>query len=159
MSLKEQILNDMKSAMREKQASKLESIRMLRAAIQRKEVDDQTEIHDEDVLAIVQKMIKQSQDAIKQFTDGDRADLANKEQLHVDNLKVMPQVKVKNDEPFDVILRRFRRSCEKAGIFTEMRRREFYEKPTSVRKRKGAAAKKREMKRASRGRIRTTRLY
>ena len=87
MSLKEQILNDMKSAMREKQASKLESIRMLRAAIQRKEVDDQTEIHDEDVLAIVQKMIKQSQDAIKQFTDGDRADLANKEQLHVDNLK------------------------------------------------------------------------
>ena len=71
----------------------------------------------------------------------------------------MPQVKVKNDEPFDVILRRFRRSCEKAGIFTEMRRREFYEKPTSVRKHKGAAATKREMKRASRGRIRTTRLY
>jgi len=71
----------------------------------------------------------------------------------------MPQVKVKNDEPFDVILRRFRRSCEKAGIFTEMRRREFYEKPTSVRKRKTAAAKKREMKRASRGRIRTNRMY
>ena len=71
----------------------------------------------------------------------------------------MPQVKVKNDEPFDVILRRFRRSCEKAGIFTEMRRREFYEKPTSVRKRKGAAAKKREMKRALRGRIRTNRMY
>jgi small subunit ribosomal protein S21 len=71
----------------------------------------------------------------------------------------MPQVKVKNDEPFDVILRRFRRSCEKAGIFTEMRRREFYEKPTAIRKREGAAAKKREMKRASRGRIRTTRLY
>jgi small subunit ribosomal protein S21 len=71
----------------------------------------------------------------------------------------MPQVKVKNDEPFDVILRRFRRSCEKAGIFTEMRRREFYEKPTAVRKRQTAAAKKREMKRASRGRIRTTRLY
>ncbi len=71
----------------------------------------------------------------------------------------MPQVKVKNDEPFDVILRRFRRSCEKAGIFTEMRRREFYEKPTAVRKRKGAAAKKREMKRAARGRIRTTRMY
>ena len=71
----------------------------------------------------------------------------------------MPQVKVKNDEPFDVVLRKFRRSCEKAGIFTEMRAREFYEKPTSVRKRKAAAAKKREMKRASRGRIRTTRLY
>lgn len=71
----------------------------------------------------------------------------------------MPQVKVRNDEPFDVILRRFRRSCEKAGIFTEMRRREFYEKPTSIRKRKSAAARKRELKRMSRGRIRTNRLY
>jgi len=71
----------------------------------------------------------------------------------------MPQVKVKNDEPFDVILRRFRRACERAGIFTEMRAREFYEKPTAVRKRKAAAAKKRESKRASRGRIRTNRMY
>lgn len=88
MSLKDQIFADMKTAMREKQASKLESIRMLRAAIQRKEVDDQNEIdNDDDVLAIVQKMIKQSQDAIRQFTDGDRADLADKEQAHVDNLK------------------------------------------------------------------------
>ena len=68
----------------------------------------------------------------------------------------MPQVKVKNDEPFDVVLRR---SCEKAGIFTEMRSREFYEKPTSIRKRKAAAAKKRDVKRMSRGRIRTNRLY
>ena len=87
MSLKDQILADMKTAMREKQASKLESVRMLRAAIQRKEVDEQTEINDDDVLAIVQKMIKQSQDAITQFTAGDRADLAEKEQAHVDNLK------------------------------------------------------------------------
>ena len=87
MSLKDQILVDMKTAMRQKNTSRLESIRMLRAAIQRKEVDDQTEIGDEDVLAILQKQIKQSQDAIKQFTDGDRADLAEKEQVHVDNLK------------------------------------------------------------------------
>jgi small subunit ribosomal protein S21 len=71
----------------------------------------------------------------------------------------MPQVKVRQDEPFDVILRRFRRSCEKAGVFTEMRRREHYEKPTAVRKRKAAAARKREQKRMSRQRIRTTRLY
>jgi uncharacterized protein YqeY len=87
MSLKDQIFADMKSAMRAKEASKLESIRMLRAAIQRKEVDDQSEIGDEEVLAILQKQIKQSQDAIRQFTDGDRADLAEKEQVHVDNLK------------------------------------------------------------------------
>jgi len=62
----------------------------------------------------------------------------------------MPAVRVKENEPFEVALRRFRRSCEKAGLFTEMRRREFYEKPTSVRKRKAAAAKKRELKKSSR---------
>lgn len=71
----------------------------------------------------------------------------------------MPTVRVKENEPFDVILRRFRRSCEKAGIFAEMRQREFYEKPTSIRKRKAAAAKKREAKRMARQNARTTRLY
>ena len=71
----------------------------------------------------------------------------------------MPTVRVKENEPFDVILRRFRRSCEKAGIFAEMRQREFYEKPTSIRKRKAAAAKKRESKRMARQNARTTRLY
>ncbi len=87
MSLKDQIFADMKDAMRAKDGPKLESIRMFRAAIQRKEVDDQTEIGDEEVLVILQKQIKQSQDAIRQFTDGDRSDLAEKEQVHVDNLK------------------------------------------------------------------------
>lgn len=92
MSLKEQILADMKTAMREKNASQLESIRMLRAAIQRKEVDDQVELSDDDVMAILQKQIKQSQDAISQFKSGDRPDLAEKEQIHVDNLMVyMPE--------------------------------------------------------------------
>ena len=67
----------------------------------------------------------------------------------------MPSVKVKQDEPFDIILRRFRRSCEKAGIFTEMRKREFYEKPTWIRKRTNAAAEKREAKRMSRTTLRT----
>ena len=58
----------------------------------------------------------------------------------------MPQVKLKENEPFDVALRRFKRTCEKAGILAEVRRREFYEKPTSVRKRKAAAAVKRHQK-------------
>jgi len=103
MSLKEQIFADMKTAMREKQASQLESIRMLRAAIQRKEVDDQTEIGDDDVLAIVQKQIKQSQDAIKQFNDGDRPDLAEKEQVHVDNLKGYLPEQLSDDEIADAV--------------------------------------------------------
>jgi small subunit ribosomal protein S21 len=71
----------------------------------------------------------------------------------------MPSVRVKEHEPFEVALRRFRRSCEKAGVFAEVRRREFYEKPTTVRKRKAAAARKRELKKLSRITARSTRLY
>lgn len=98
MSLKEQILADMKTAMREKNASLLESVRLLRAAIQRKEVDDRVELSDDDVLAIVQKQIKQSQDAIRQFKEGDREDLAAKEQVHVDNLQGYLPAQLSDDE-------------------------------------------------------------
>jgi len=71
----------------------------------------------------------------------------------------MPIVKVKENEPFDVALRRFKRSCEKAGVLTEVRRREFYEKPTQVRQRKMAAAVKRHLKRVMRETSRRKRLY
>lgn len=71
----------------------------------------------------------------------------------------MPAVKVKDNEPFDIALRRFKRSCEKAGILAEVRRREFYEKPTSIRKRKKAAAVKRSMKKVSRENASRVRLY
>ncbi|RBP48747.1 GatB/YqeY domain-containing protein [Arenicella xantha] len=98
MSLKDQILADMKTAMRAKQASQLESIRMLRAAIQRKEVDDQTEIGDDEVMLILQKQIKQSQDAITQFKAGERQDLAEKEQTHVDNLMVYMPAQLSDEE-------------------------------------------------------------
>ncbi len=57
----------------------------------------------------------------------------------------MPQVKVKEGEPFDVALRRFKRGCEKAGILSAVRRREQYEKPTHERKRKRAAALNRHL--------------
>ena len=62
----------------------------------------------------------------------------------------MPHVIVKENEPFDIALRRFKRSCEKAGVLSEVRRREFYEKPTAVRKRKAAAAVKRHIKKLQR---------
>ncbi len=71
----------------------------------------------------------------------------------------MPAVKLKDNEPFDIALRRFKRSCEKAGILAEVRRREHYEKPTSVRKRKKAAAVKRSLKKTSRDQIKRKRLY
>lgn len=64
----------------------------------------------------------------------------------------MPSVSARDNEPFEVTLRRFKRLCEKAGILTESRRREFYEKPTTERKRKRAAAVKRNLKRISRDR-------
>ena len=59
----------------------------------------------------------------------------------------MPTVRVKENEPFDVALRRFKRTIEKAGVITELRSREYYEKPTAERKRKKAAAVKRHHKR------------
>lgn len=61
----------------------------------------------------------------------------------------MPNVRLRENEPFEVALRRFKRICEKTGVLSEIRRREFYEKPTSVRKRKAAAAVKRQQKRTS----------
>jgi|TARA_B100001059_G_scaffold42113_1_gene33873 small subunit ribosomal protein S21 len=72
---------------------------------------------------------------------------------------LMPVVKVKENEPFDVALRRFKRSCEKAGVLSEVRRREHYEKPTAERKRKKAAAVKRHAKKLARENARRTRLY
>ncbi|TDF38383.1 30S ribosomal protein S21 [Alteromonadaceae bacterium M269] len=71
----------------------------------------------------------------------------------------MPIVKVKENEPFDVALRRFKRSCEKAGVLSEVRRREFFEKPTWERKRKKAAARKRHMKKLARENARRIKLY
>ena len=71
----------------------------------------------------------------------------------------MPSVRVKENEPFDVALRRFKRACEKAGILTEVRRREYYEKPTTVRKRKKAAAVKRHLKKLARESQKRVRLH
>ena len=71
----------------------------------------------------------------------------------------MPNVRVKENEPFEVAIRRFKRSCEKAGILAEVHRREFYEKPTAERKRKKAAAVKRYQKKVARDRSKTVRLY
>lgn len=71
----------------------------------------------------------------------------------------MPAVKVKENEPVDIAIRRFKRACEKAGILADVRKHEFFEKPTQERKRKKAAAVKRYKKKMSRESVRTTRLY
>ena len=70
---------DMQSAMRQKDRTRLNAIRLLRAALQRREVDERETLDDEGVLGIIQKMMKQSRDAITQFENGQRHDLVEKE--------------------------------------------------------------------------------
>jgi len=79
MSLREQITADMKEAMRARDTTRLEAVRLLRAAIQRREVDEQIELADDEVVSVIQKMIKQGRDSIEQFEKGGRQDLVEKE--------------------------------------------------------------------------------
>jgi len=83
MGLKEQITEDMKAAMRAKEAGKLGTIRLIIADIKRKEVDERIEVTDEQALAIVEKMIKQRKDSITQFEAGNRQDLADIEKAEL----------------------------------------------------------------------------
>ena len=83
MSLKAQITEDMKAAMRAKESARLATIRLILAEIKRKEVDEQIELDDAQTLAIVEKMIKQRKDSITQFEAGGRADLADIEKAEL----------------------------------------------------------------------------
>jgi uncharacterized protein YqeY len=83
MSLKDQITDDMKAAMRAKEAGKLSTIRLLIAEIKRKEVDERIELDDAQTVAIVEKMIKQRKDSISQFEAGNRPDLADIEKAEL----------------------------------------------------------------------------
>jgi small subunit ribosomal protein S21 len=71
----------------------------------------------------------------------------------------MPSVRVRENEPFEVALRRFKRTCEKAGVLTDLRKHEYFEKPSQERKRKRAAAVKRQAKRLQRETSRQVRLF
>jgi small subunit ribosomal protein S21 len=62
----------------------------------------------------------------------------------------MPLIKVKDNEPFEIAMKRFKKQVEKAGILTELRRREFFDKPSVRRKKKAAAARKRALKKLKR---------
>ncbi len=92
MTLKEQITEDMKTAMRAKDSERLGTIRLLLAAMKQKEVDERVELDDVMVVAIVDKMVKQRKDSIAAFTTGGRADLADKEAAEIKVLEVyLPQ--------------------------------------------------------------------
>jgi uncharacterized protein YqeY len=83
MALKSQVVEDMKTAMRAKDAARLSTIRMLLAAIKQREVDERIELTDADVLAIIDKMIKQRRDSIAQFEAGKREDLVAAERAEI----------------------------------------------------------------------------
>lgn len=88
MSLKDQITDDMKAAMRAREADRLSAIRMLLAAIKQREVDDRITLDDAQVCAVVERLIKQRRDAIAQFESGGRQDLADREKFEVSVLSV-----------------------------------------------------------------------
>ncbi len=79
MTLKEQITEDMKSAMRAKEAERLGTIRLLLAAIKQREVDERITVDDAGIIAIIEKLIKQRKDSIEQFQKAGRADLVDQE--------------------------------------------------------------------------------
>lgn len=98
MTLKEQITEDMKTAMRAKDSERLATIRLLLAAMKQKEVDERVALDDAMVVAIVDKMVKQRKDSIAAFTTGGRADLADKEAAEIKVLEVYLPQRMSADE-------------------------------------------------------------
>ena len=92
MSLKVRINDDLKTAMRGGDARRRDALRLLLAAMKQREVDDRKELADSDVVAVIDKMIKQRREAIAQFEKGGRQDLAQNEQFEIGVFQVyMPQ--------------------------------------------------------------------
>jgi uncharacterized protein YqeY len=92
MSLKQQISDDMKAAMRAKETARLGAIRLLLAAMKQREVDERIELTDADVIAIIEKMMKQRRDSISQYEAANRNDLADVEKFEMTVLQAyMPQ--------------------------------------------------------------------
>jgi len=98
MSLRDRINQDMKDAMRSKDEARLSAIRMLWAAIQRREVDERITLDDTQVLSVVEKTVRQSRDAVEQFTKGNRPDLADKENRDIAFWEVYLPAQASDDE-------------------------------------------------------------
>jgi uncharacterized protein YqeY len=98
MSLKEQITEDMKAAMRAKDSERLGTIRLLTAAMKQKEVDERIELDDAAVVGIVDKLIKQRKDSIDAFQKAGRQDLADKEAAEVQVLQSYLPARLSADE-------------------------------------------------------------
>ncbi|APV48413.1 glutamyl-tRNA amidotransferase [Betaproteobacteria bacterium GR16-43] len=92
MALREQLNEDIKTAMKAREADKLQALRLLLSAVKQREVDERITLDDAGVIAVIEKMLKQRKDSIDQFEKAARADLADKEKYEVSVLQgYMPQ--------------------------------------------------------------------
>ena len=103
MSLKQQITEDMKTAMRAKDSVRLGAIRLLLSAIKQREVDERIELTDADVIAVIEKMLKQRRDSITAFESANRTDLADIEKFEVSVLQTYMPKQMSDDEINQII--------------------------------------------------------
>ncbi len=103
MTLKAQISEDMKVAMRAKDAERLGTIRLLQAAIKQREVDERIELTDADVIAVIEKMLKQRKDSIAAYESANRTDLADVEKAEVAVLQTYLPQQLSEQEIIDVL--------------------------------------------------------
>ena len=115
MSLKAQISEDMKSAMRAKDSVRLGAIRLLQAAIKQREVDERIELNDSDVIAAIEKMLKQRRDSIAAYESASRKDLADVEKFEVGVLQTYLPQQFSDDE-INAILEKVVTETGAAGI-------------------------------------------
>jgi uncharacterized protein YqeY len=103
MSLREKINEDMKAAMKAREAEKLSAIRLLHAALKQKEIDERITLSDSDVLGIIDKMLKQRRDSIEQFRAGNRPDLVAKEEFEVNVLQAYLPAQLSDAEVMKIL--------------------------------------------------------
>ena len=103
MLLKDQITEDMKTAMRAKDSERLGTIRLLLSACKQKEVDERVLLDDAQVIAIIDKMIKQRKDSVEAFTKADRKDMADKEAEEITVLTAYLPARLSADEVLAVV--------------------------------------------------------
>ncbi|MBX9676128.1 MAG: GatB/YqeY domain-containing protein [Methylotenera sp.] len=103
MTLKANISEDMKTAMRAKDSARLGTIRLLQSAIKQREVDERIELQDADVIAVIEKMLKQRRDSIAAFESANRTDLADIEKFEVTVLQTYMPKQLSDDELNQII--------------------------------------------------------
>lgn len=103
MSLKAQITEDMKTAMRAKETARLGTIRLLLSAMKQREVDERIELTDADVISVIEKMLKQRRDSIAAYEGANRADLADVEKFEVSVLQTYMPKQLSDEEINQII--------------------------------------------------------